>query len=42
MAKHHVTRRYDVVINLQPYTRLGEQSDYRTEVGRLGMGGRVR
>jgi len=27
MAKHHVTRRYDVVVNLQPYGRFGEQSD---------------
>jgi hypothetical protein len=27
MAKHHVTRLDDVVINLQPYGRLGEQSD---------------
>src|SRR5262245_41153516 len=27
MAKHHVTRRYDVVVNLQPYQRFGEQPD---------------
>jgi hypothetical protein len=24
MAKHHVTRLYDVVVNLQPYRRFGE------------------
>src|SRR6266511_3832447 len=27
MAKHHVTRLYDVIVNLQPYACLGEQSD---------------
>src|SRR5262249_49607491 len=27
MAKHHVTRLYDVVVNLQPYRRFGEQLD---------------
>src|SRR5262249_59933183 len=27
MAKHHVTRRHDVVVDLQPYRRLGEQPD---------------
>lgn len=27
MTKHHVTRLHDMVINLQPYTGLGEQSD---------------
>src|SRR5262249_8692030 len=27
MAKYHVTRRHDVVVDLQPYRRLGEQPD---------------
>jgi len=27
MAKRHVTRLHDVVVNLQPYQRFGEQPD---------------
>src|SRR5262249_41432437 len=27
MTKYHVTRRYDMVVNLQPYRRFGEQPD---------------
>ena len=37
MAKHHVTRLYDVIVKLQPYTGLGDSGRFRGWAGQAGL-----